>query len=547
MMLKKNMRIGGLLSIGVLFLCTSLEGVCQETVFMLFKNDLQLADDYYERKNFPDALALYSKVARKDAPPKTINLKIARCFYFLKQYDEAVKAYAKYEANKNPIPVKDIFYYAEAAAATGNYQQAIEQYRQYLEHQPGDPLIMKKIWRLNNFQFLLEDSAHVAIRPISLNTSYGELGAVPYRNGVVFMSNRNEIQVINQVNASLNQPYYRLYHAVTYKDSISEELQFKLPSELSKTLNSRFHVGPVVFYDNAKKMVFTTTSEEAGDDGERTLQLFFADEVAGDWQNIRPFPYNNNYYSISDPAISSDGKVLFFSSNKKGGYGGKDIYRSTFINNKWSEPENLGELINTPYDEVFPFFYRDRTLYFSSDGHAGLGGLDIFRVDMKGNNFNEVENVGYPLNSNYDDFGIVIDSMKLHGYLSSNRKTGGYDDNIYEFDMNLQVYPLKISGFIKYKEQNWEDSAELKILPNAKLELIDNLMKTSVYETVSDSTGNFSVVVPYFTQYKIKVTGEDIAEGIVSFEIPKQKKAHDTYEIVVVRDAFEGNDNPLSE
>ena len=181
------------------------------------------------------------------------------------------------------------------------------------------------------------------------------------------------------------------------------------------------------------------------------------------------------------------------------------------------------------------------TLYFSSNGHPGLGGLDIFKAESYNSNFMEVENVGYPLNTNFDDFGIVIDSLNIRGYLSSNRKGGGYNDDVYEFDMDLQTYPLEINGVMKYKEHSWMDSVDLKLMPNAKIQLIDNTRNITVQESTCNDAGNFSLTIPYYSKYKIKVVSEDNDENIVSLEIPKRRKSHGRHEIVIVKDPFKSN------
>lgn len=531
--------------LALILLLISFNGVCQESIFMLLKNDVALADGYFESNSFSSALQLYLNAEKKSGSPKDISLKIARCYYFLKQYEKAAAVYERFKAGNDELPVTDLFYLAEAKAATGNYNKAIEYYKDYLSRNPGDELTIKKIWRLNNIQFLLEDSLHYSVRPISLNTEYGELCAVSFRGGIVFMSNREEVGLVDHINASINTPFYRLYYANAFNDTImNRDLIYDKPEIFSNELNFKYHTGPVNFYKKSR-MVFTASGSEASKAGKRTLKLFFAEEIEGVWKVTGSFPYNDMNYSISDPAISEDGKLLFFSSDMDGGFGGKDIYSSEFLNGKWTTPVNLGETINTTHDEVSPFLHNNnKTLYFSSNGHAGLGGLDIFKAEIKMDGFSEVQNLGYPLNSNSDDFGIVIDSLNTHGYLTSNRKNGGFNDDIYEFDMDIQSYPLEINGIIKYIEQNWVDSSELKILPNAKLYLIDNIKNITVAEGKSDNTGNFTIVVPYFSTYKIRVTGEKIEEGIVSFEVPKYRKENYKYEIVVVRDGFKSIQSP---
>jgi hypothetical protein len=221
-----------------------------------------------------------------------------------------------------------------------------------------------------------------------------------------------------------------------------------------------------------------------------------------------------------------------------GGFGGKDIYRSVNINGSWSKPENLGEAINTAYDETAPFLHLKKVLYFASSGHAGLGGTDIFKVMITNSSAGEVENMGYPINSTSDEFGINIDSLSTHGYFSSNRKNGGYDDDLYEFDMDLQTYPLELMGTLRFKEFAWNDSSELKPLGNARYYLIDNLREVIVHEGTSDEKGNFKWTIPYFSKYRVRVIGPDNDEHVVSLEIPKHRKDQSNHEIVVVKDLF---------
>lgn len=520
----------------ILFFFTIVEGECQETVFALLKSERKLADMYFDKKDYKNALELYRHVAKRN-PSREIELKIARAHLFLKQYHKAISVYEKH-ARGNSLPVKDLYYYAEAQSGISNYAMAVESYRNYLSQVPNDPLIMKKIWRLNNIQYLYEDSMHYSVRPVAFNTSDGELCAVPFRNGVVFMSNRKEVQPIENLDASHHTPFYKVYFSKTKRDSLDAGRHlYETPLIFNKEFGSRFHAGPLAFYDNTRRMVFASTADKTGSDGGRSLQLYFAENVDGHWKMTYAFPYNNRNYSLSDPWISEDGKVLYFSSDMKGGFGGKDIYRSELVNNHWTKPENLGEVINTAQDEVYPHRYG-YSLYFSSNGHPGLGGLDIFKAEDGTGGFTEPQNVGYPLNTNYDDFGIVITASGSQGYFSSNRKNGGYNDDVYEFEMDFQTYPLEIQGVMKFKEHSWSDSAELKIMPNARVFLIDNDRNITVYERTCDSEGNFSIVIPYYGKYKLRVIGEDDDESIVSLEIPKYKKEHGRHEIVVVKDLF---------
>ncbi|HYC86742.1 MAG TPA: hypothetical protein VEB86_16025 [Chryseosolibacter sp.] len=508
----------------------------QETVFGLLKNDLQHANEYFASKNYYPALGLYLRVAKKDPGHSVVYLRIARCHFYLKEYSQAIEAYDTYRRRENTLPAEDLFLCAEALTSTGRYADAIARYKEYLQFRPEDQIAFKKIWRLTNIHYLYEDSLHFAMRPVGFNTSYGELCAVPFRSGVMFLSDRKELQMVEKLDGGTNRPFYRIYYSRTTEDSTGVVV-FDKPFVVREQVGSRYHAGPFSFYDGGSKVVFAANANGKADEA-LTLQLYFAEERSGKWLLTSTFPYNNNAYSISDPTITADGKVLFFSSDMRGGFGGKDIYRSELLNGKWTKPQNLGDIVNTAFDEVFPYIHHGKTLYFSSNGHAGMGGLDIFKTELTPSGFQEPQNAGYPLNSHADDFGIVLDSLHTHGYISSNRRSGGFDDDIYEFDMDLQTYPVQLSGKIRFKEHSWSDSSTLQVLANARLLVIDHDRNIQVHEAHSNGDGNFSITIPYFSKYKIRVIGEDREEHIVSLEIPKHRKNYSTYEIVIVKDAF---------
>ncbi|MCP9768296.1 flagellar motor protein MotB [Lacihabitans sp. LS3-19] len=213
----------------------------------------------------------------------------------------------------------------------------------------------------------------------------------------------------------------------------------------SKKLNSKYHEGPCTFYDKATKIIFTRNGTSVGggifnnnkkEDITR-LKLYYAERKGSDWGNIKELDFNDDKYSCGHPSVNSTDNLLYFVSDMPGGYGGTDLYVSRLINGIWSKPENLGGKVNTVGNEMFPFIDEGGTLYFSSDGLPGLGDLDMFNIatDTKtGKPTGIVRNLGAPLNSNNDDFGIITDRERSLGYFSSNRKRGGSDDDIYKFN-----------------------------------------------------------------------------------------------------------------
>jgi hypothetical protein len=217
------------------------------------------------------------------------------------------------------------------------------------------------------------------------------------------------------------------------------------------------------------------------------------------------------------------------------------------VNDEWTKPESVA-IINTPLDDITPFKQSDKAIYFASNGHAGMGGFDIFKITRRGNSWTQVTNVGYPINSFTDDFGFIPDSLAVSGYFTSNRKNCGLDDDIYNVEIDIQHYPITIAGIVRIKEHSWSDSSALMPFANSKVTLVDNIRNTIVHESVTDSSGAVSIEIPHFSKYKIKITGPANDEHIVSFDIPKNSKLHDKYEIVLVKDMYEqGPEDPQIE
>jgi len=272
------------------------------------------------------------------------------------------------------------------------------------------------------------------------------------------------------------------------------------------------------------------------DKNKRTLQLFFAGRQGREWKTKSAFVYNNTDYSIYAAVLSNDGKTLYFASDMPGGFGGQDLYVCSLVNGQWSKPQNLGATVNTPGDESYPALFGT-TLYFASNGHAGLGGLDVFSARRDAKGFAEPHNMGYPINTNSDDFSLSLNADGSKGYFSSNREQD--NDDIYEVTIDLQTYPFTIAGMLKYKEQSWSEADDLKVLPNAQMFLIDNLKGIVVQTITSDAAGRFVLTIPYFSQYRIKVQGEhDGEEAFVSLDLSRTRADGGSYEMVVVKNIF---------
>jgi tetratricopeptide (TPR) repeat protein len=510
----------------------------QESVWDVWKSHARLAQEYFNNGDLPRAIAMYNR-----APVGKRNQKmLGRSYFRMKEYMLCVDAYDRYDATQPSWEERDLIYYAEALLSLRKWDRAFKVYQKYQMTQSEQDWIMQKLWRISNMKYLWEDSIHIAVRALSVNTEAAEWAGTPVNDGLLFLSDRGSNTPIKQVDASTLQPFFRFFVAHEKRDTLLDGwgMLFTKPgvSDHSK-LAPDGNLGSFMLYDNQTRMVFTATMDQKDRLGRRNLGLFFAERIAENWKVTAAFEHNGVSFSTCDPFLDEKAHVLYFSSDRPGGEGGNDIYQSVWINNKWSNPQNLGKSMNTPLEETHPRMFGN-SLFFSSTGLAGIGGSDIYRVDKFGNGFTEPVNMGYPINTSWDDFGIFFtDSLTTHGFLSSNRKRGGLDDDLYEFDMDMQSYPLTLTGVIKQKDHSWSDSSATQVLANSQILVIDNIRQVKVHESVSDERGNFSITLPYFSKYTIHVRDAAGIESIAVLNVPRQKKESTIHEIVLVKDIFQ--------
>lgn len=535
-MLKK---VAVLFTLVILF--SSLNLKAQESVFSAFNESISDADKAFIAKNYRKALSIYESIAQNENTPENIDLRLARSYYFTFQYDKAIQHYGKYEKANLEFPTEDYFYFAEALSSTGEIKQAVHYYQICMDKKPNNELYAGRIWRLSNLSYLYEDSIKNMVNFAKLNSNYSELQMLKLSDKEIFLvSNQPQVEMIKKIDIKENSPFYNLRKVESYEDPFSiVALNYENLKPAGQKLKVQFHLSAISIFDNGNQLVYAASSQRKNAEGNYPLQLYFAKKKRGKWVKIGEYEHNNTQFDISEPAISNDGNTLIFSANFNNSLGGKDLYISTKTEEGWSEPENLGNNINTERDERFPFIDHSN-LYFSSNGHPGLGGFDIYKVKLMDGKYQELENLGYPVNSKFEELSFSIDSLGQQGFLSSNRRNKGFDFDMYEFALDLQVYPLSVDGTVKFIEHNWMDSTELKVLSNVELELIDRTGNKVVAKTRSDENGKFNLKVPYYSKYKIRIRDEDL-DGFVSFEVPKFAKQDLSYEIVVVNDDFKNS------
>jgi tetratricopeptide (TPR) repeat protein len=410
----------------------SIVSPAQEEIPEKAKKIYEKAEHFYNHFAYFKAIEKYKEFLAIQKKDHNAMMKIASSYYKIKQYEETLAWYDSAVTN-GTLPAEHEYQYADVLMNHGMHDRAKYWLEKYLESQPNDKRAREKLEGLRNMHLFYADSSLYSITNLSLNSKFSDFSPTFYKDGFLFVSAREEAQRKKELDHRSNGAYLDIYYCPLLSDT-----SFGAPEPLSELINSSFHEGPLCLYDSGRKMIFTRNdyvkkSKSKNENVTIHFQMFYTEmDQNNEW--VKPVLLNlhDKQYSMGHPTISKDGKTLYFSSNIPGGFGGSDIYKSTWQNNIWSKPVNLGPEINTEGNEMFPYLYDDTILYFSSDGFRGLGGLDIFKANLKQYPI-RVFNIGYPFNSTKDDFGIVFNKNASVGYFSSNREDGVGNDDIYCF------------------------------------------------------------------------------------------------------------------
>lgn len=290
-----------------------------------------------------------------------------------------------------------------------------------------------------------------------VNTPNLDFSPAFYQNGIVYVSSRYKN---GPVDKKIGETFFELFYAEFDASGMPQS-----PRSFSLQINSQVHEGPVSFSRDGNLMYFTRNNLERGiskanEKGQVVLKIYEAHHGKYDWENVTELPFNSDEYTCVHPSVSADGQRLYFSSNMPGGYGGMDLYFVERRPDGWSKPINMGKDINTPFNEVFPYIHESGTLFFSSNGHGGEGGLDIFMIDINANTWGKLKNLGIPFNSSGDDLGFILNEEGERGFLASDRAGGYGKDDIYSFEADSPIIdgePVTLSTrVIAYDEQSNE-------------------------------------------------------------------------------------------
>ncbi len=444
---------------------------------------------------------------REDASPEVIE-KLANTFYFNSEMDDAAKWYEKL-VNSNPqTNPENYFRYAQALKAKNNYKEADEALRTFATLRPDDSRGIKFLNNTDYLEVIETVSQDYMLENLDINTAFSDFGASLYKDNLIFASSRDEDEKIYSWNA---QPFLDLFEL----DSEGNV------QEVAGDINTKYHESSTAFTKDGTTVYFTRNNYYNGrfkknSENTHALKIYKATLVDGKWTNILSMPFNNDEYSVAHPTLSVDEKKLYFASDMPGTKGMSDIF-VVDINEDgtYGTPLNLGSKINTEGRENFPYVSDKGILYFSSDGHLGLGGLDVFKIKADNISDDILKNVGKPINSSKDDFALIINESSRKGYISSNRDGGKGDDDIYSFEIPDCEYIIE--GTVVDKRTN-------EILANTEVTLKDE--NNNVLESIkSDDKGAFQFNLSCKEQtYIVEAQKEKYEDDFTDFTVDTKAK-----------------------
>lgn len=472
------------------------------------KTQLKSASKKFDNFAYVDAIDIYKKVADKGYESEELFKKIANAYYFNSEYKAAEEWYGKLIKLNSEVETEYYFRYAQCLKANEKYDEANKNLETFYT-KSGDSRALLFKENKKYLDDIEKESGKFSIGKTTINSEYSDYGTAFFGDKIVYASARKEGALFSTIQEWTGQNYTDLYAVTLNKDgSLGDPVNF------SSTINTKVNEATSAFTKDGKTMYFTRNNYlngKKGKDKTKTtlVKIYKADFVDGEWSNIIEMPFNSDNYNTAHPTLSPDEKYLYFASDMPGSYGNSDIYRVKIENDFYGTPENLGKVINTEGKETYPFIAYDNTLYFSSDGQLGLGGLDVFESKYENGQYNTPVNVGKPINSSMDDFAFIMNEQK-NGFFSSNRDNGsGYDD-IY----SLKGCSQKIFGTIT-------DVDTKEILPNTRVELFDENMK-KISETTSSVNSYYSFMVDCNTKYYVRASKEEFDTNEKSITTSKE-------------------------
>jgi outer membrane protein OmpA-like peptidoglycan-associated protein len=476
---------------------------------------IKRADRLYNSFSFVKAIEKYEKLIDTNFNKSYAMRKLGDSYMYLRKPKEAAEVY-KYVVEQDNVPEEYYYFYAQALRGIGEYEASKKWINKFKQVASNDSRVSEYLEKDDFISAMFNLKKQYTLSTTNFNTTFSDFGAVELNDDVVFVSSKDEGVSTKRKYAWNAQPFLDIYKAPKGSSEMDAE---KIKGEV----NTIYHEGPVSFSADGTRMYFTRNNYFEGDKGAdkkgvNNLKIYTADLVNGLWTNIKGVHFNNDEYSVGHPSVSEDGKKLYFTSDMPGGIGGSDIYVAN-INEDGTigAPKNMGNIVNTEGNEMFPFIHNEGTLFFSSDGHVGFGLLDVFATILdENNNIVNILNLGKPINSSKDDFSYYLSKEGFDGYISSNREGGVGDDDIYKF---TRIPPLMLKGQIF-------DDANNQPIENAKVVLKDANGDEIAY-FITEANGYYEHIIDRDTNFTIEGSKEkytSIIKEFNSFNLDREKE-----------------------
>ncbi len=469
------------------------------------KGSMQAAREAYAKKEYYVAgenyKAVYSKTKNKDEKNECA-FKTAECYRFANDMKNAENWYRR-TVNADPKNAEAQWRLAQMLKSNQKFTEAIVEFNKYKKANPSDQRTDNEIKGCENaLKWKNEKTRYVVENVKPLNTKWSDFAPMWYKKDQIFFTSDRENGVSKQMYGWTGNQYTDVYTTKFKVDRKNKDnIKYDAPVLVDKDgMNGKFNDGVVAFDARFGTAYITKCNYDNNGKGNK-CRIYVSTGQGSEWGAPEPLSFSTDSFSCGHPFLSKDGQTLYFSSDMPGGYGGRDLWFVTYSKKgkAWGDPVNLGPTINTEEDEMFPFLHEDGTLYFSSNGHVGLGGQDIFFSKGEVTDWSTPVNMKSPINSGGDDFAIILDKTKEAGYFSSNREGGRGQDDIYRFKMTPLIFTL--SGVAR-------DVNSKKELANTIL-TITNSTDTGKLVIKTDNKGFYKITLKPKTDYELFGARED--------------------------------------
>ncbi len=486
---------------------------------------LKKGNKAYESMSYSSSIKYYEKYLEKKSSNEA-KIKLANSYRLVNDYKNAERLYSEIitfpETDKT-----EMFNYAKVLMNQGKYDDAKILLTKYLKFKESDFAAEMLLVSCNSIDKQKEDTTLFTLKEVHFPDVSTVFGGTKYADGIVFSADK-EVNNPTKKSGWTGRSYLDLYFS-----KLGDDGNFERPKILKGEINGEYHEAAATFNKEGNIVYFTRSNYftkhklAKNSNNESNLKIFRAELIDGKWTNIEGLPINSDDYSCGHPTLSSDGKTLYFISDMPGGLGGTDIYKTSllreknenqivqksarsvglskeiYINSNWSKPVNLGSTVNTSGNEMFPSLATDGTLYFSSEAHNSIGGLDVFATTCDETKCLAPKNLGYPLNSSKDDFSYNINSDNKTGYVTSNRDG---EDQIYDVTKNDPTFIL--SGKVTLKNTN-------SPIEGATIENTNTITKLTD-RVITNKDGEYKIALSTNASYKTR----SFKEGFFTLSSP---------------------------